>query len=229
MDGRPERAERAELPFANRTDAGERLAARLLELGTPSDSIVLALPRGGVVVGAAIAKLLKLPFDVLVVRKLGVPWHTELAMGAIARDSQILDRNIIEELGVSEEEIEKVVAAETIELDRREQLYRYGLPELSLAARNVIVVDDGLATGSTMAAAVRRIRNERARRIAVAVPVAAAEPARMIGRLADDVICLYMPEPFAAVGSWYRDFRQVSDEEVSRLLANGQEAQKTRL
>ena len=207
-----------ELPFQNRTTAGRLLAAELARRNLAKDSIVLALPRGGVPVGVEVAETLKAQLDVVVVRKLGVPWRPELAMGAIAGNIQVLDYQLIEQLGLSEEEVEAVVAAESEEMRRRETLYRAGHPAPDLRGRTVVLADDGLATGSTMVAAARNVRSFHPRRLIIAVPVASSEACRRLRSEADECICLAKPEPFVAVGQWYFDFRQVTDVEVEETL-----------
>jgi predicted phosphoribosyltransferase len=210
-------------PFADRKVAGRLLAAELAaELARGSvagDAIILALARGGVPVGFAISRELHLPLDVLVARKLGVPWQPELAMGAIAGETRVMDRRMIGKLGLSDAEIERVVESEQREMKRREDLYRGGRPAPDLAGRTAILVDDGLATGSTMLAAARHTRSLKPARLVIAVPVASAEACRRLRAEADAVVCLATPEFFASVGNCYIDFGQVSDEEVCQLLA----------
>lgn len=208
----------ADLPFPDRVEAGRLLAADLATRQLAVNTLVLALPRGGVPVGAEVAEALKAPLDVLVVRKLGVPWQPELAMGAIAGETRMLDQSLIRDLGVSGDEVEAVVAQEAQELKRREENYRGGLPAHRLGGCSVVLVDDGLATGSTMVAAVRHVRSLHPSRLIVAVPVASSEACHRLRRDADECICLAVPEPFIAVGEWYSDFRQVSDAEVRQIL-----------
>lgn len=196
------------------------LGAELARRNLTGNTVVLALPRGGVPVGAEVAETLKAPLDVIVVRKLGVPWQPELAMGAIAGGTPVLDHALIRELQISAEEVEAVVARETREMERRERLYRGGRPAPALRDRTVVLVDDGLATGSTMVAAVRHVRGLHAHRLIVAVPVASSEACVRLSAEADECICLAAPEPFCAVGEWYADFRQVSDIEVQQILAH---------
>jgi predicted phosphoribosyltransferase len=206
--------------FADRADAGRTLARALASFSGASDAIVLGLPRGGVPVASEIAHALALPLDVLVVRKLGLPWQPELAMGAIASGGAIvLNEDVLAHAVGREELIEQVKLRELAELRRRELEFRGMRPAPVVAGRTTIVVDDGLATGATMEAAVRALRTLGAARIVVAVPVASAEARDRIALLADEIVCLETPRYFSAVGQWYRDFEQTSDTEVSRLLA----------
>jgi putative phosphoribosyl transferase len=208
--------------FPNRRDAGRRLAAELGAYANRADVIVLALPRGGVPVGYEIATALNVPLDVFVVRKLGLPWHEELAMGALASGGvRILDMDLIRAARVSDEEIEGVTATEQAELERRERWYRGERPFPDVTGMTGILVDDGLATGSTMRAAVAALRQEGPSRCVVAVPVAAPETCEAFRGIADDVVCAVTPEPFRAVGLWYDDFSQTTDEEVHELLELG--------
>ena len=205
--------------FRDRHDAGQQLAARLRQLANRPDLIVLGLPRGGVVVAAVVATALAAPLDALVVRKLGVPGHEELAMGAIASGGiRVLDDLIVRELRISPAAIETVERAERAELDRREGLYRDNRPMPDLRGKIVIIVDDGLATGSTMRAAIGAIRPQQPDWIVCAVPVASRNVVRMIDALVDELVCLELPEPFLAVGLSYADFSPTSDQEVIRLL-----------
>jgi predicted phosphoribosyltransferase len=206
-------------PFRDRRDAGAALADRLHSYKGRDDLVVLALPRGGVPVAYEVARALGAPLDVFVVRKLGVPGHRELAMGAIASGGvRVLNHDVVAWCGISAAAIEAVASAEQAELERRERAYRGGRPPVELNGRTVLLVDDGLATGSTMKAAVQAVRAYRPARIAVAVPVGALETCRELAHLADDVVCARTPEPFSAVGLWYRDFGQTSDAEVCELL-----------
>ena len=210
---------RQDAPFANRVEAGEELAGRLRQYAGRSDVIVLGLPRGGVPVAAVVAGALGAPLDVFTVRKLGVPGHRELAMGAIASGgARVLNHELIAELGVRAAELSDVIATEERELERRERVYRHGRPALQVAHRVVILVDDGLATGSTMRAAVQAVRALAPARVVVAVPVASAEACEQLKQFADDVVCARVPGRFRAVGLWYEDFSETSDAEVSRLL-----------
>ena len=204
--------------FRDRTHAGRELARRLTRYAGRPDVVVMALPRGGVPVAYEVARALEAPLDVLLVRKLGVPGHEELAMGAIASGGvRVLNPEVIA-YGVSRAQIEQVTEKERRELERREQLFRGDRPPMRVADRTVVLVDDGLATGSTMRAAVRALRQERAGRIIVAVPVAAPSVCAEMKAEADEVVCAATPEPFRAVGLWYDDFAQTSDAEVRELL-----------
>jgi predicted phosphoribosyltransferase len=206
--------------FADRSEAGRRLAKALSHYRGKPNTMVVGLPRGGVVTAAEIAEDLELPLDVLVVRKLGTPGHEELAMGAIGPGGvRVLNDEVISSLRIGPDEIEAVVRRERIELQRREHRYRGDQPPLGFAGRTVIVVDDGLATGSTMAAAIAVIRRHKPARIVLAVPVAPVETCEHFRRLVDELVYLETPEPFQAVGYWYVDFGQVEDEDVVRTLA----------
>jgi len=204
--------------FADRKQAGQVLAQRLLRYRDDADTIVLALPRGGVPVAFEVAQTLHAPLDVFIVRKLGLPGHEEFAMGAIATGGVMVMNPDLAGLHVPEAAIETVVARERSELDRRELLYRGDRPPLSIEGRVAVLVDDGLATGSTMLAAATAVRRRRPKRTVVAVPVAAAETCQAFRHEVDEVVCAVTPEPFRAVGMWYTDFGQVSDAEVHALL-----------
>jgi predicted phosphoribosyltransferase len=207
--------------FRDRAESGRLLAAKLVEYANQPEAAVLALPRGGVAVGFEVACALQLPLDVFVVRKLGVPGQEELAMGAIASGGvRVLNEHVIRALAIPQSEIEAVAAAEARELLRREQQYRGTREPLEPGGRNVLLVDDGVATGSTMRAAIAALRQRQPKRIVVAVPVAAPSTRRELEREADAVICLSSPETFSAVGQWYADFRQSSDQEVRDWLAH---------
>ncbi len=207
------------LPIQDRIAAGRALAALLADRYRNEDVIVLALPRGGVPVAAEIARALAAPLDVLNIRKLGVPFQPELAMGAIASGGiRVLNPEVIRLAGVDRDTIEEVVSMETRELERRERLYRGDRARPPLAHRCVIIVDDGVATGATMDAAVEAARQLGPARVVVAIPLA---PPDVIARLeahADEVVCLAAPAPFFSIGQWYEDFRQVGDDEVRALL-----------
>jgi predicted phosphoribosyltransferase/ActR/RegA family two-component response regulator len=205
--------------FADRLDAGRQLAARLPAYAGRSDVIVLALPRGGVPVAHEVARVLRAPLDVFLVRKLGVPGHPELAMGAIAEGGvEVLSLDLIRHLGVPESIVREVAVRERLELDRRDTLYRGNRRLVPVRGRVVILIDDGLATGSTMQAAVTAQRRLAPARIVVAVPVGASDTCARLAQLADEVVCLATPEPFQAVGLWYERFAQTTDEEVQRYL-----------
>jgi predicted phosphoribosyltransferase len=213
-----ERSRRA--GFVDRHEAGTELASRLQQFANSDAVVVLALPRGGVPVGCEVARALGAPLDVFVVRKLGLPGHPELAMGAIASGGvRVLNRHVLESVAVSPRAIDAVTRAEQEELDRRERAYRDGRPPLPIEGRIVILVDDGLATGSTMRAAVLAVRQLHPMRVVVAVPVGARETCRELREVADEVVCAFTPEPFRAVGLWYADFTQTTDAEVRRILA----------
>lgn len=204
-------------PFADRDEAGRRLAAELPSLDRP---IVLALPRGGVPVAGAVARAIGATLDVFVVRKLGVPGQPELAMGAVAGGGvRVLNEDVLRRTGVSAAVLEDVTARERAAVESRERAYRGDRPPLDLAASNVVLVDDGLATGATMRAAVEAVRVLDPARVVVAVPVAPAETLAAFARDGLEVACVHAPDDFVAVGSWYRDFGQVTDEEVIRLIS----------
>ena len=212
--------QRAGPRYADRLAAGHALAAALQQFAGRDDVVVLGLPRGGVPVAHEVAKSLAAPLDVFVVRKIGMPGHEEFAVGAIASGgTQVLDEDLIRRYQLSEPAIEAVCRRERIELERRERLYRAGRPLIAVEGRLVILVDDGLATGSTMRAAIQAVRDLRPSRIVVAAPVGAAETCRALARMADAVICPFTPEPFSAVGLWYGDFSPTMDDEVRALLA----------
>ena len=207
-------------PFANRTAAGRALAGALAGYAGRPDLLVLGLPRGGLPVAYEVARALDAPLDVFLVRKLGVPGHEELAMGAIASGGvRVLNEEIVGGLAIPPEVIDQVARQEGHELERRERRYREGRPPPDLGGRTAILVDDGLATGSSMHAAILAARSQSPRSIVVAVPVAPPPTCAALASLADDVVCLLMPEHFAAVGFWYDDFGQTADEEVQQLLA----------
>jgi putative phosphoribosyl transferase len=208
-------------PFRDRAEAGELMAAKLTQYRNRDDVVVLALPRGGAPVAREVARSLGVPFDVYLVRKLGVPGHEELAMGAIATGGvRQLNRDVVEALGIPMNVIDAVAAREQVELERREQAYRGDRAPISLTNKTVILVDDGLATGSTMRAAVMSARQQQPARVIVAVPVGAPSTCADLATEADDVVCVRTPDPFVAVGLWYRDFTPTTDREVRSLLGN---------
>ena len=210
--------------FRDRTEAGRVLAERLREYADGDDVVVLALPRGGVPVAHEVAEALDAPLSVFVARKLGVPGYPELAMGAIASGgSVVLDEGLVGRLGVSRQQLQQVVIDEAGEVARREELYRGGRELPDLEGKTVILVDDGLATGATMRAAALSLRELNPAKIVVAVPVAAEETCRQFEDVADDVVCAVTPRPFYAVGQWYEDFDQTTDEEVRDLLAQSRD------
>ncbi len=204
--------------FRDRAHAGKLLAAQLASFADRADVVVLGLPRGGVPVAFEVARALRAPLDVIVARKLGLPGQPEFAMGAIAGDVVILNQDVVEALDLDAGDIAAIARRESSELARRARAYTVRSPQ-ELQGRSVIVVDDGLATGNTMRAAVAAIRKLQPARIVVAVPVAAASTCDRLRTEADDVVCLRTPAPFRSVGQWYLDFRQVSDDEVRALLA----------
>jgi len=205
--------------FYDRRDAGRALAARLENLKGRTDVVVLGLPRGGVPVAYEIARVLAAPLDVFLVRKLGLPEHPELAMGAIASGGvRVLNEDVVSWYRVPAGVLESVAKEEQAELDRRERTYRDGRTAPDLRDRVVVLVDDGLATGSTMLAAVRAVRSHAPARVVVAVPVGSADTCREFQKVADEVVCALTPARFSAVGQWYVDFSQTTDEEVGALL-----------
>lgn len=213
------------MQFANRIEAGRLLAEKLSAYSNHHDVVVLALPRGGVPVGYEVARALSAPLDVFLVRKLGIPGHEEYAMGAIASGNvRVVNDDIVETLGISNELIEEVEEREQLELKRREKLYRGSAPPVAITNRTVIVVDDGLATGSTMRAAVNALKKLRPARIIVAVPVAALQTCEAFkGDVDATCVCVMSPHPFRGVGRWYRDFSQTQDEEVCYFLKHASE------
>jgi putative phosphoribosyl transferase len=210
-------------PFLDRRDAGRQLAEALLDYADTPGVLVLALPRGGVPVAYEAARRLHAPLDVFVVRKLGAPGHEELAMGAIASGGvTVVNPDVVEALRIPREAIEEAARRERTELERRNRAYREGRPAREIRGRTAILVDDGLATGSTMRAAVRALRQEGANRIVAAAPVAARETCGELRGEADEIVCLDTPEYFGAVGEWYYDFSQTTDAEVRELLARAE-------
>jgi putative phosphoribosyl transferase len=205
--------------FHDRREAGRVLAKRLTALVRNQDVIVLALPRGGVPVGLEVAQALHADLDIFLVRKLGVPGQEELAMGAIASGGvRVLNHELIRQIGISHDLIERATRREQQEIERRELLYREGRPALPVTGRTVVLVDDGLATGATMLAAVQALRAQKPKRIIVAVPVASPEACDEFRAHVDQMVCAATPEPFYAVGAWYEDFSQTTDDEVRELL-----------
>jgi putative phosphoribosyl transferase len=205
--------------FRDRQEAGQQLAARLTPYAKRDDIVVLALPRGGVPVAFEVARALEAPLDIFLVRKLGAPGHPEFAIGAIASGGvRVLSLDVIAELGIPPEIIEEVAERERLEIERREKAYHGNRPPLALRGKTVIVVDDGLATGSTMEAAVKALREYHPAKIIVAAPVGSADSCRRMRAVADEAICLQTPEPFNAVGQWYQVFDQTTDAEVVELL-----------
>jgi putative phosphoribosyl transferase len=206
-------------PFADRREAGKELAAKLSAYRGRQDVVVLALPRGGVPVAFEVAEALDAPLDIFVVRKLGMPGHPEFAIGAIASGGvRVLSEEAIRWYGIPESQIEAVAREELAELQRREQEYRQGRALTDLHRRTVILVDDGLATGSSMRAAVQAVRAHKPARVVVAVPVGAPSTCEEFADITDETVCARTPNPFSAVGLWYRDFSQTTDEEVRALL-----------
>lgn len=211
--------------FQNRTEAGQALAALLTQYGDRDDVLVLGLPRGGVPVAFEIAAALHVPLDIFLVRKLGVPGHEELAMGAIASgDVRVLNQDVVEMQQISDASLEQVTQSEQQELQRREHLYRGDRPVLPIQDQTVILVDDGLATGATMRAAVMAVRQHEPKEIVVAVPVGARQAYEQISPQVDAILCAVMPERFNSVGAWYEEFPQTSDREVCELLQRAQDA-----
>jgi putative phosphoribosyl transferase len=205
--------------FKDRTAAGQALASHLADYANQSDVLVLALPRGGVPVAFEVAKALNAPLDVLIVRKLGVPDNTELAMGAIASGGvRIINQQIVTEVGIPDEVIARVAAQEQRELERREAMYRGDEPFPELQGRTIILVDDGLATGATMWAAVLAVRQKQPKEIVIAIPVAASETCQQLESKVEKIVCAATPSPFYSVGMWYEDFPQTTDDQVRELL-----------
>jgi predicted phosphoribosyltransferase len=212
--------------FRDRRDAGRKLAQELKEYANRPDVVVLALPRGGVPVAYEVAKALKAPLDIFLVRKLGVPGHEELAMGAIASGGvRVLNDTVVDALNIPERLIDAVAEKEQRELERRERAYRGDRPKPEVRGKTVILVDDGLATGASMRAAVEALRAQDPARIVVAVPTAAPETCEAFEDTVEEVVCAETPQPFFGVGFWYQDFSQTSDEEVRTLLARAQSFQ----
>ena len=210
--------------YRDRSDAGRVLATQLTAYANRSDVLVLALPRGGVPVAYEVAKALHAPLDVFIVRKLGVPGHEELAMGAIASGGVcVLNEDVVQMLHIPDRVIEAVIAKEQQELERREHLYRDDRPPPDVRDCTIILIDDGLATGATMRAAIKALRQQHPARLVVAVPVAAPPTCEELGAQVDEIICAKTAEPFYGVGYWYEDFSQTTDEEVHALLAQSEQ------
>lgn len=213
------------MKFRNRTEAGAVLAGMLGAYAGRPDVVVLGLPRSGVLVAAEVAAALQAPLDVFVVRKLGVPGREELALGAIASGGiRVLNDDLVRGLRTSPETLEEIAQREQTELERRETLYRGARPALELKGKTVVLVDDGLATGASMRAAVLAVRHQRPAAVVVAVPTASPQAAREMARIADEVVCAAVPDPFWGVGAWYDDFRQATDADVTRILRQSREA-----
>jgi putative phosphoribosyl transferase len=207
------------MAFANRAQAGEYLARSLQAYANRPDVTLLGLPRGGVPVAYEVARKLNVPMDIMLVRKLGVPGQEELAFGAVAAGGvRVLNEDIVDMLDIPDDIIDTIATREQAELERREEAYREGRTPASVNDRTVILIDDGLATGSTMRAAVQALRAQHPRRIVVAAPVGSAETCMRLEEVADEVVCAHTPEPFFSVGAWYEDFSQTSDDEVRTLL-----------
>jgi len=216
--------------YRDRTEAGKKLADHLKEYANRQDVLVLAVPRGGVPVAFEVANALHAPLDIFLVRKLGVPGQEELAMGAIATGGvRVLNEDVVRYLGIPAEVIDAVAAGEERELERRQRLYRGNRPPPDVRARTVILVDDGLATRSTMRAAAAALRKQQPARIVVAVPVSAAETCDEFRMEVDEIICAATPEPFQGVGLWYEDFSQITDQEVRDLLEKSARRQRVKL
>jgi putative phosphoribosyl transferase len=216
-------------PFRDRSHAGRFLAERLRQYANRQDVLVLALPRGGVPVAHEVAKALHVPMDIFLVRKLGVPGHEELAMGAVASGGvRVINEDVVRSLGIPGAAIDRVAQKELTELSRREQAYRGNRPEPEIRGRTVILVDDGLATGSTMRAAAQALAMKKPAKIVVAVPIASSDTCEALSREVDEVVCAVTPEPFYAVGLWYDDFDQTTDADVRALLAESRRGQGDR-
>jgi putative phosphoribosyl transferase len=216
-------------PFRDRAHAGRFLAERLRQYANRPDVLVLALPRGGVPVAHEVAKALQVPMDIFLVRKLGVPGHEELAMGAVASGGvRVINEDVVRSLGIPGAAIDRVAEKELIELSRREEAYRGNRPEPEIRGRTVILVDDGLATGSTLRAAAQALATKEPAKIVVAVPIASPDICEALSHEVDEVVCAVTPEPFYAVGRWYDDFDQTTDDDVRALLAESRREQGDR-
>jgi len=210
--------------FKNRREAGQRLAKKLERFSGRYDVVVLALPRGGVPVAYEVAAGLKAPLEIFLVRKLGVPGHEEFAMGAIASGGLwFVNEEVVRQIGITREQIQRIVEREEQELERREETYGIEFSTGDVRGRTVIIVDDGLATGSTMRAAVAALKQKHPQRIVVGIPVASPSTCQELENEVDEVVCVQQPERFYAVGEWYEDFSQTSDEEVRELLSRAKE------
>jgi predicted phosphoribosyltransferase len=214
------------VPFADRREAGRLLGEAVRPVVEGEESVVLGLPRGGVPVAEEVARAIGAPMDVLVVRKLGVPWQPELAFGAVSTgDVVVMNEDVVQAAGIGPDEIDAVVRRERAELSRREREL-HGGPPIPVEGKTVVLVDDGIATGATVRAALRALAERGAARVVLACPVAPSETVRALETEADEVVCLASPTPFRAVGAWYRDFRPVRDAEVREALARAAEAQR---
>jgi len=219
--------DREMLRFKNRSQAGRQLAEKLRQYANDPDTIVLGLPRGGVVVAYEVAEVLGLPLDIFLVRKLGVPGYEELAMGAIASGGvRVMNDDVVQRINISQSAIEEAVRKETKELERREEAYRNNRPRLDVKDKTILLVDDGLATGATMRAAVAALQKQKPKELIIAVPTASPETCDEFRADVDDIICAITPTPFYAVGAWYDDFAQTTDDEVQELLRASLKAKK---
>ncbi len=215
--------------FTDRTDAGRRLAAKLAGYAKRPDVLVLGIPRGGVPVALEVARTLQAPLDVFLSRKLGVPGQEELAFGALASGGlRVLDQDLIDELGISGDEIERITDRVKAELERRERVYREGKPSLDVAGKTVLLVDDGIATGASTLAAIKTLRQMRPAKLVLAVPVAPASTCKRLREQVDELVCVQEPESFYAIGQFYEDFSQVTDAEVIELLRQGAQPPESR-
>lgn len=214
--------------FENRAQAGRQLAEKLGAYRGRQDVVVLGIPRGGVPVAFEVAMVLKAPLDIFLSRKLGVPWQEELAFGALASGGvQVLDQDLVRELGLSAQEIDRIAETVRTELERRERVYRGDRPPLKVEGKVALLVDDGIATGSSMRAGIKALRQMKPSRLVVAVPVAPFHTSKTMRSEVDELVCVYAPEFFYAIGQFYEDFSQVTDEEVTRLLRRAAQSAKT--